>query len=271
MSNTPSTSSNPTKTRKVGCSIKMLPQEQWVVAANHAILMNRTNAPALGQLTGGTGVVLSAQHAALVTTKYWGSGGVHLTVGFLDTNDSGLKAKILLNMNAWNQFGNVTFVESAVDPQVRIARNAGDGYWSYLGTDINLVDKSQQTMNLDSFTLDTPDSEYLRVVRHETGHTLGFPHEHLRTEIVANIDPTKAIAYFLTNDGWTADVTTAQVLTPLDPTTLQVLGEPDQNSIMCYQLPGEIMKDGVDVIGGVDIDATDQTFVGQIYRKAASA
>jgi hypothetical protein len=28
-------------------------------------------------------------------------------------------------------------------------------------------------MNLDSFTTSTPDSEFYRVVRHETGHTLG--------------------------------------------------------------------------------------------------
>jgi hypothetical protein len=30
----------------------------------------------------------------------------------------------------------------------------------------------------------TPDAEFYRVVRHETGHTLGFPHEHMRKEII---------------------------------------------------------------------------------------
>ena len=66
--------------------------------------------------------------------------------------------------------------------QVRIARTREDGYWSYLGTDILSIDASQQTMNLDSFSMNTPDSEFYRVVRHETGHTLGFPHEHTQPD-----------------------------------------------------------------------------------------
>ncbi len=36
--------------------------------------------------------------------------------------------------------------------------------------------------------MQTPESEYHRVVRHETGHTLGFPHEHMRKELVEKID-----------------------------------------------------------------------------------
>ncbi len=78
---------------------------------------------------------------------------------------------------------------------VRIS-TTGMGYWSYLGTDIMLVPKSNPTMNLQGFSMFTRESEYKRVVRHETGHTLGFPHEHLRKEIVANIDPARAYKYF---------------------------------------------------------------------------
>ena len=54
------------------------------------------------------------------------------------------------------------------------------GYWSYLGTDVLHIPVDQQTMNLQGFTERTPESEYRRVVRHETGHTMGFPHEHMR-------------------------------------------------------------------------------------------
>lgn len=73
---------------------------------------------------------------------------------------------------------------------------AGSGYWSYLGTDILHIPSNQPTMNLQDFSMSTPESEYKRVVRHETGHTLGFPHEHLRKEIVDNIDRNKAYNYF---------------------------------------------------------------------------
>ena len=72
----------------------------------------------------------------------------------------------------------------------------GEGFWSYLGTDILQVPRNQPTMNLEGFSIDTSDAEYRRVVRHETGHTLGFPHEQLRKEIVGRIDHQKAYEWF---------------------------------------------------------------------------
>jgi hypothetical protein len=36
---------------------------------------------------------------------------------------------------------------------------------------------------------------------------------------------------------------------------------------MCYQLPGEITKDGKPILGGLDIDKTDKSFAGSIYPK----
>jgi len=107
-------------------------------------------------------------------------------------------------MNAWSRTANVTFVESKTDPKVRIARQGGQqgGYWSYLGTDILSIDRNQPTMNLEAFTMNIPESEFHRVVRHETGHTMGFPHEHMRRELVNEIDPDKAISYFGATQGW---------------------------------------------------------------------
>ena len=163
------------------------------------------------------------------------------------------------------------FTETTVNPQVRISLQ-GSGYWSYLGTDILHIPANQPTMNLQGFSMSTAESEYHRVVRHETGHTLGFPHEHLRAEIVNRIDPAKAKAYFLANDGWDAATVTAQVLTPLDYSALIATAQPDPNSIMCYWLPGSIMKDGIAVAGGTDIDAQDCAFAGSppVYPKPKS-
>src|SRR5207248_2959407 len=105
--------------------------------------------------------------------------------------------------------------------------------------------------NLQGFTMSTPESEYKRVVRHETGHTLGFPHEHMRRALVARIDPEKAYEYFERTQGWPRSVVDQQVLTPLDETSL--MGTPaDETSIMCYQLPGSITRDGRPIIGGLD-------------------
>jgi hypothetical protein len=120
-------------------------------------------------------------------------------------------------------------------------------------------------MSLEAFTMDMPDSEFFRVVRHETGHTLGFPHEHLRAEIIDGIDREKAIAFFMENQGWSEEEVIAQVLTPLDRSALLATEQADEHSIMCYQLPPEIMKDGSPVPGGTDIDDSDAEFIGTLY------
>jgi hypothetical protein len=121
-------------------------------------------------------------------------------------------------------------------------------------------------MNLQGFTMSTPESEYKRVIRHETGHTLGFPHEHMRKALVARIDPQRAYEYFLRTQGWDKQTVDQQVLTPLDERSLMSTPA-DQTSIMCYQLPGSITRDGKPIIGGIDINQTDSAFAGQIYPK----
>lgn len=297
--------------RFVPCSIKPLPEERWVTAARTAIRINPANAPALHLRklvearrevsTAELRAIASSMSAsaikraalrvdhrmeepttdlgdhemrtrlAVVTSKYWGCDGVRLTVGFLDTNDSALKARILLHMNSWSAWANVAFEESATDPQVRISRVApnkdgdGGGYWSNLGTDILHQDADRATMNLEGFTMNTPDSEFHRVVRHETGHTLGFPHEHLRSEIVDRIDREKAIAYFMAAENWSKDEVIDQVLTPLGLSAPLGTLHADTDSIMCYWLPSEIMKDGNSVSGGNDIDDQDAQFAAIIY------
>jgi astacin (peptidase family M12A) len=248
------------------CSIKLLPEDQRIEAAYTASRINPANAPALATLSSvSPDVVIQPQHLALLTAKYWGSGGVRLTVGFLDNPPADLRARILSHMNAWGAFCNVRFTETATNPQVRIARAAGDGYWSYLGTDVLHIAAGQPTMNLDSFTMNTADSEFHRVIRHETGHTLGFPHEHLRKEIVNRIDRTKALQHFESTQGWSEAMVIAQVLTPLDDSALVKTAQADIHSIMCYWLPATIMIDNVAVDGGTDIDALDAQFSSGVY------
>src|SRR5205823_135432 len=112
-------------------------QEHWIEAASTAARINPANAPSEQALRlVAPDVVIQPEHLAVLTAKYWGSGGVRLTVGFLDNPPADLRARILSHMNAWAAFCNVQFTEVATSPQVRIARTAGDGYWSYLGTDV---------------------------------------------------------------------------------------------------------------------------------------
>src|SRR5882672_7189161 len=123
------------------CTPKSLPRAQWVDAARAATKINPLNHPPIERLARTlTGFVPTAAHIAVLTTKYWHTKGVRLTVGFLDNPPSALRTRILTHMNAWAKTANVTFVQTKGAAQVRIAR-APDGYWSYLGTDILNIDR----------------------------------------------------------------------------------------------------------------------------------
>jgi hypothetical protein len=249
------------------CTPKSIPDRLTMKAAEVAAKINPVNMPmstAFGRTVAGF-EIMEPLRIALLTSKYWGATPRRLTVSFMENTPADLRARILTHLNAWTKTGCISFVETAGIGDVRISRGRG-GYYSYLGTDVLLIPKNRQTMNLENFTMNTPESEFKRVIRHETGHTLGFPHEHMRKDLVARINPQKAYPFFLQTQGWDKATVDAQVLTPLDERTLMSTPS-DQTSIMCYQLPGSITFDGRSIIGGIDINATDYAFVGQIYPK----
>jgi hypothetical protein len=255
---------------KLTCTPKMLPQELMIDAAKKAVTVNPANRPHPTVLAQFGLTAAEPMRIALVVGKRWPASGVRLTVGFLDNPAADLRKRILQHMNAWGTKANVTFVETKSNPQVRISRSpdaGGGGYWSYVGTDILTIPADEPTMNLQEFTMQTEESEYHRVVRHETGHTLGFPHEHMRKELVDRIDQNKAIDYFGATQGWSPDQVRQQVLTPIDPHTIIASPSADPNSIMCYQIPGFLTKNGQPILGGTDIDAIDFQYAGSWYPK----
>lgn len=257
------------------CTPRRLPLELMPQAADVATTINPMNhAPVERLARVMRGFEPTRERIAVATTKYWHTNGVHLTVGFLDEPEAPLRRRIIQHMNAWAKSANVRFVETKTDPQVRILRDSGPqygGYWSYLGTDILSIAPDRPTMNLQAFTMQTPESEFHRVVRHETGHTLGCPHEHMRRALVNQIDVNKAIRYFGATEGWTPNEVRLQVLTPIEEGSLLGTPEPDPHSIMCYQISGAITKTGRPIVGGSDIDPLDYKFMASIYPKATTS
>lgn len=247
------------------CTPRFLPRDKWAEADKRAYEINPSNRPRVSPAGSGKDRLVVDRRV------YWGKQGVKLTVGFLDCDDPTLQKMILAHMNAWSEFANVQFVLSSTDPQVRIARLDSppemSGYWSYLGTDILSYGPEEPTMNLEGFTVDTPESEFRRVVRHETGHTLGFPHEHLREELINKLDPEKVIAYYKRTQHWTEDDVRAQLLTPLERASVLGSSAADVHSIMCYEVPGSLTHDGRRIVGGTDIDAIDKQVAKALYPK----
>jgi hypothetical protein len=251
------------------CTPKTLPKRLLLDAAKKAVEINPVNAPQIGpMLATASGTMPDVAMISVLTSKYWGSVTRTLSVSFMESTPQDLRSRIISHLNAWSQTGGIEFAATNGTGDVRISTASG-GYWSYLGTDIRLIPTSRQTMNLEGFTMNTPESEFKRVVRHEAGHTLGFPHEHMRRDLVARIDRQKAYDYFRRTQGWDRQTVDQQVLTPLDEQSLMSTPA-DQTSIMCYQLPGSITIDGNPIIGGLDINTTDANFVGQIYPRTTN-
>jgi|GEM_PF-1089537 len=263
---------NTTEPEPILCVPKLLPRRLWLKAASTALKLNPVN-----QLVPAQAALLVPEFAdtperiAVVTTKYWPAETRQLTVGFLDDPLDELCRRILLHMNAWGKTINIKFVASDTDPQVRITRLSRVGHWSYVGTDILKVPGNKPTMNLDSFTMNTSESEFRRVVRHETGHTLGCPHEHMRKELVNLIDAEKAFEYYKRTQQWDREMVLKQVLRPIEESSLLGTDHNDPNSIMCYQIPGTLTKNGEPIVGGLDISKLDYAFMAKIYPKPSAA
>ena len=89
----------------------------------------------------------------------------------------------------------------------------------------------------------------------------------MRRELVNKINVKKAIAFFGKTQGWTPDEVRAQVLTPIEESSLLGTAHADPHSIMCYQIPGSITKNGKPIIGGTDIDKRDSAMAASFYPK----
>jgi hypothetical protein len=254
------------------CKPKSLPLEKLDAARRRALEINPANANEERRIARIVGARRGGERRiAVVVGRRWPASGVRLSVSFMDNPSSQLRARILLHMNAWGEAANVVFSETQGIGQVRIARldDPPDmaGYWSYIGTEILEIDEDEPTMNLEGFTMKVSEGEFRRVVRHEAGHTLGFDHEHMRADIVKRIHREKAIKYFFKTDKWTREEVEEQVLTPLSKKSIMGTKESDPLSIMCYDLPGRIMKDGKAVTGGIDINPRDHAFAASLYPK----
>jgi hypothetical protein len=200
--------------------------------------------------------------------------GVRLTVKFIDNPAEG-SARPSCCTNAWGKTANVQFTETRGTGKVRLARFDSPpdmaGYWSWIGTEILEIPEDEPTLNLQGFTMNVSEAEFHRVVRHEAGHTLGFEHEHMRRDLVLKIDRAKAYAFYDTDQGWSQQEVDAQVLTPLEEKSLMGTAKSDPHSIICYQIPGAITKDGKAIVGGRDINPKDYAFAASIYPKRIHA
>ncbi|KAL0058797.1 hypothetical protein AAF712_014504 [Marasmius tenuissimus] len=226
---------------------------------------------------------LDASSLALLKSTRWPGNGARLDVACI--NDPPIADNLLEEfvklVNVWSNFCNCRFILLPIDPsghnehiaaadvRIRFSFHSDDS-WSYVGTRILEHTNCQEPtmmIGVPGNHVDLSDSRLITTLQHEAGHTLGFIHEHLRPELVKRIDETKAIAYYESKFGWTAEQTKSEVLLLLSPTSgYDFSSEPDIHSIMCYVIPRHILKDGSEVIsGGKELSEYDKKHAAAVY------
>lgn len=252
----------------IPCRIMELPEELLTDAAETAIDINPANAPRESRMMSIMSDEISEPQAlALLTNKMWSASGADLGVGFMDNVRADLRIRTLEYANRWGQRANVRFREASLGlAEIRVAYRAGQGHYSYLGTDCRHVSRNEPTMNLE-LTMQSPLSEWNRVCPHEFGHALSAPHEHLRAAIIAKLVVSKTIAWARRVYGWSEQMVRSNILTPVEERA--IIGTPiaDEESVMCYGLPGEITTDGKPIVGGKGLNEIDHNWAAKLWPK----
>ena len=194
--------------------------------------------------------------------KTWMNGST-LHVRFVG-GSAAQRAKAQEQASWWETVANLKFVfDDAPNADIRIAFDAGDGAWSYIGTDCRSIPLNEATMNLGFLDGGT--------AAHEWGHAIGLAHEHqnpaggiLWNEAVVIREMAKSPNF------WDAETTRHNILQryradQINGTTF------DPKSIMLYFFPAEWTTNGIGTEANEVLSAMDRQFVAgaKMYPRTA--
>ena len=200
----------------------------------------------------------SALESVFFVRKLWPNGS-RLRVRFL--GGSADQRRLAMEQAAWwAPHANLSFVESTdPDAEIRVAFDASDGAWSYIGTDCLSIPRDQPTMNLGFQDGGTS--------AHEFGHAIGQGHEHQNPEggIEWN-EPEVMRDLSGPPNFWTPDQIRHNVLQKYSRD--QIRGTVfDPRSIMLYFFPASWTLNGVGTDANEVLSDTDKAFAAAIYPR----
>ena len=200
--------------------------------------------------------------AILVASKMWMNGST-LRVRFLGGN-SQQRAIAREQATWWSDVANLKFdFNDAPDAEIRIAFDADDGAWSYIGTDNRSIPLNQPTMNLGFLDGGT--------AAHEFGHAIGLGHEHQNPAggiqwnepvVIQNLSGPP--------NNW--DVATIRHNVIKKYSVNQVRGTQfDPKSIMLYFFPANWTTNGIGTQANEVMSSLDKSFIASAaaYPRAA--
>jgi hypothetical protein len=163
----------------------------------------------------------------------------------------------------WQAVANLNFVfDDALNAEIRIAFDAGDGAWSYIGTDARNIPLNEATMNLGF--------EDGGTAAHEFGHAIGLAHEHQNPAGGILWNEQVVIREMARSPNFWDEATTRHNIISryradqVNATTF------DPKSIMLYFFPADWTTNGIGTSANHTLSAMDKQFIAgaKMYPKA---
>jgi len=194
--------------------------------------------------------------------KTWMNGST-LRVRFIG-GTTAQRAKVREQAGWWVAVANLGFdFDDAPDAEIRIAFDADDGAWSYVGTDCRSIPRDEPTMNLGFLDGGT--------AAHEFGHAIGLVHEHQNPAGGIAWNEAVVIREMAGSPNfWDEQTTRHNILSRYDAD--QVNGTSfDPKSIMLYFFPAAWTSNGIGTEANEVLSAMDKQFIAgaRMYPKQA--